>query len=115
MTGSPVGSVHEPSPQGLSGSGRHGIRPNELGRLACSPWGMSRSTGGRQAADEVLGNYYAFAGPMASRVVEAAATSAKGIRSLVRSFDDAGCDEVVLVPCLGEADELEKIIDAGPM
>jgi len=68
--------------------------------------------GGRQRAEEILGSYYAFAGPLASRVVDGTATTVEQTKDLLRSFADAGCDEVVLVPCSGDADELDRIADA---
>jgi hypothetical protein len=69
-------------------------------------------TGGAEAAQRVVGDYYSFAGPMASRVVDAVSRTPGQLCATAGAFEVAGCDELVLVPCSTEAAEVDRISEA---
>jgi alkanesulfonate monooxygenase SsuD/methylene tetrahydromethanopterin reductase-like flavin-dependent oxidoreductase (luciferase family) len=68
--------------------------------------------GGAEAAQRVVGDYYSFAGPMASRAVGAVSTTPAQLRATAAAFEAAGCDELVLVPCSAEVAEVARISEA---
>jgi hypothetical protein len=63
-------------------------------------------------ANAYLRDYYAFTGPFAERIVAANLTSARAIKDFVRGYEEAGCDELVLLPTTGDLEELERLAEA---
>jgi alkanesulfonate monooxygenase SsuD/methylene tetrahydromethanopterin reductase-like flavin-dependent oxidoreductase (luciferase family) len=59
-----------------------------------------------------LRDYYAFTGPFAERIVAANLTGARAVKDFVRGYEEAGCDELVLFPTVGDVDELERLAEA---
>jgi alkanesulfonate monooxygenase SsuD/methylene tetrahydromethanopterin reductase-like flavin-dependent oxidoreductase (luciferase family) len=59
-------------------------------------------------ADEYLLHYYRSAGPFTRIVRQSAAVTADGMRSLAKSFEANGCDEVIFVPCSARADQMAR-------
>jgi len=60
-----------------------------------------------------LRDYYAFTGPFAEKVAAGNLTSATAIREFVRGYEEAGCDELVLLPTvsdLAQADRLAEVL-----
>jgi hypothetical protein len=57
-------------------------------------------------------DYYAFTGPFAERVAEGVLTTPRAVTELVRGYDDAGCDELLLFPGVAHADQLDRLADA---
>lgn len=62
-------------------------------------------------AEGYLLDYYAFSG-RAESIVRMAFTDPARLRSAVAAYGDAGCDEVVLMPCDSGLDQLERLADA---
>jgi len=62
-------------------------------------------------AETFLRDYYAFAGPIAERLVSGAALDEAAIRQRLSSYQDAGCDELLFVPCASDIDQLERLAD----
>ncbi|TCK22220.1 LLM class flavin-dependent oxidoreductase [Pseudonocardia endophytica] len=66
-------------------------------------------------ADEVasgyLHDYFAFAGPAAEFLAKGALTSPDAIREARDAYAAAGCDELVLLPCSSDPDQLELLGD----
>jgi len=91
-----------------SDSGRPG-RP----RLASLAY-VSMGPGGADRAADYLGRYYAFLGPRAAKVAAGAVTTPERLRALVADFRAAGCDELILLPCGPDPDEVDRIADAVP-
>jgi len=60
----------------------------------------------RQAADTYLKRYYAFMGPMADQIAAGAAVSPDQVRGYAAAFEQAGCDELIFVPCSGDPDQV---------
>ena len=58
-----------------------------------------------------LRDYYAFTGPFAEKVAAANLTTPSAIRDFVRGYEEAGCDELVLLPTVSQVDQLERLAD----
>ena len=54
-------------------------------------------------------DYYAFTGPFASRIADAALTTPTEVSNFVRSYEEAGCEELVLLPALADLDEVDRL------
>ena len=61
---------------------------------------------------EYLRDYYAFTGPFAERIAAGNLTSARAVKDFVRGYEEAGCDELVLFPSVGDGDELDRLAEA---
>ncbi|HEY2958715.1 MAG TPA: LLM class flavin-dependent oxidoreductase [Actinomycetota bacterium] len=78
-------------------------------------WGMGYFALGEAAAEQGrdhVRDYYAFTGPFAERVAEGVLTTPRAVTELVRGYDDAGCDELLLFPGVAHADQLDRLADA---
>jgi alkanesulfonate monooxygenase SsuD/methylene tetrahydromethanopterin reductase-like flavin-dependent oxidoreductase (luciferase family) len=62
--------------------------------------------------EEYLKDYYAFTGPFAEKIAAGNLTSARAVKDYVRGYEEAGCDELVLFPTVGDIDELERLQEA---
>lgn len=58
-------------------------------------------------ADRYLGDYYGFAPPYAAQVRSQAAVGEEELQAAVTAFDDAGCDELLLVPCSADPKQVD--------
>ena len=58
-----------------------------------------------------LRDYYAFTGPFAEKIAAANLTTPSAIRDFLRGYDEAGCDELVLLPTVSQDDQLERLAD----
>jgi len=67
-------------------------------RLACLAY-VSLGDDAAGHARRYLGEYYSFLGDFAERIAAGALTSPQQVADTVASFDDAGCDELILFPC----------------
>jgi alkanesulfonate monooxygenase SsuD/methylene tetrahydromethanopterin reductase-like flavin-dependent oxidoreductase (luciferase family) len=66
----------------------------------------------RDDADRYLKDYYAFVGPFAEQIAAGALISADQITERVAEFAQAGCDELILLPCSGDEGEVDRLGDA---
>jgi alkanesulfonate monooxygenase SsuD/methylene tetrahydromethanopterin reductase-like flavin-dependent oxidoreductase (luciferase family) len=83
--------------------GRHG-RP--------ALWGQAYFALGDEAAGEAyLLDYYAFTGPFAAKIAAGNLTSPRAIRDFVRAYEEAGCDELVLLPTVADPGQLERLAE----
>jgi alkanesulfonate monooxygenase SsuD/methylene tetrahydromethanopterin reductase-like flavin-dependent oxidoreductase (luciferase family) len=63
-------------------------------------------------ARRYLTDYYAFTGDFAERIAAGALTTPRRVAETVASFDDAGCDELILFPCDPDTAQVELIAAA---
>jgi alkanesulfonate monooxygenase SsuD/methylene tetrahydromethanopterin reductase-like flavin-dependent oxidoreductase (luciferase family) len=81
-------------------------------------WGQAYfALGDEQIADrgaEYLRRYYEFTGPFAEKIAAGNLTSPQAVIDLVRGYEDAGCDDLVLLPTVLEPDQLERLADVLP-
>jgi alkanesulfonate monooxygenase SsuD/methylene tetrahydromethanopterin reductase-like flavin-dependent oxidoreductase (luciferase family) len=76
-------------------------------------WGQGYfALGDVDRGNDYLRDYYAFTGPFVERIVAANLTSARAIKDFVRGYEEAGCDELVLLPTLGDIGELDRLAEA---
>jgi alkanesulfonate monooxygenase SsuD/methylene tetrahydromethanopterin reductase-like flavin-dependent oxidoreductase (luciferase family) len=66
----------------------------------------------RSDADSYLKRYYAFMGDRADQIAASAAVSADMVRGYVAAFEQAGCDELILIPCSGDLDQVGLLSQA---
>lgn len=59
-----------------------------------------------------LRDYYAFTGPFAEKVAAGNLTSARAVKDLVRGYEAEGCDELILLPTVADAAEVERLAEA---
>ena len=78
-------------------------------------WGMGYFALGEAAAEagrDHVREYYAFTGVFAECIAEGVLTTPRAVTELVRGYDDAGCDELLLFPAVARADQLDRLADA---
>ena len=64
-------------------------------------------------AQAYLGDYYEFLGPeTAGAIASSAATTPEEVWQRMDAFQQAGCDEVVAMPCSTDPDEVDRLADA---
>jgi alkanesulfonate monooxygenase SsuD/methylene tetrahydromethanopterin reductase-like flavin-dependent oxidoreductase (luciferase family) len=78
-------------------------------------WGQAYfALGGRAEADQgaaYLRDYYAFTGPFAERIAAGNLTSPQMVKDLVRGYEEAGCDHLVLLPTVADLAQLERLAE----
>lgn len=76
-------------------------------------WGQGYfAFGDPDAGADYLREYYAFTGPFAEKIAAGNLTSARAVRDMVRGYEDAGCDELVLYPTVASLDDLDRLAEA---
>jgi alkanesulfonate monooxygenase SsuD/methylene tetrahydromethanopterin reductase-like flavin-dependent oxidoreductase (luciferase family) len=60
-----------------------------------------------------LGDYYAWLGEYADRIVASAATDADTVRAYNQGFADAGCDELVWNPSASDPEQVDLLAEAA--
>jgi hypothetical protein len=56
-------------------------------------------------------DYYAFAGPFAEKIAEDLLTTPQDVAARVRGYAEAGCDELVLLPAVGDIEQVDRVAD----
>ncbi len=78
-------------------------------------WGQAYFALGGEAEAErgaaYLRDYYAFTGPFAERIAAGDLTSPQMVKDLVRGYEEAGCDHLVLLPTVADMAQLERLAD----
>jgi alkanesulfonate monooxygenase SsuD/methylene tetrahydromethanopterin reductase-like flavin-dependent oxidoreductase (luciferase family) len=54
-------------------------------------------------------DYYSFTGPFAERIAEGMLGTPQAIAQFVRGYAEAGCEHLVLLPAVGEPDQLDRL------
>ena len=77
-------------------------------------WGQGYFALGDDVAGEgaeYLRDYYAFTGPFAEKIAAANLTTPQAVIDFVRGYEEAGCDELVLLPTVGRLDQLNQLAE----
>ncbi|HEX6121765.1 MAG TPA: LLM class flavin-dependent oxidoreductase [Ktedonobacterales bacterium] len=78
-------------------------------------WAQGYFALGGQAEAETgaryLREYYAFTGPFVERIVAELLTTPQRVAQFLRGYEDAGCDELVLLPTVPDLDQLDRLAD----
>lgn len=64
-----------------------------------------------EAGRNYLRDYYAFTGPFAERIAEGLLTTPQAIVQFARGYEEAGCDELVLLPTVAAIDQLDRLAE----
>jgi alkanesulfonate monooxygenase SsuD/methylene tetrahydromethanopterin reductase-like flavin-dependent oxidoreductase (luciferase family) len=67
--------------------------------------------GDEELAADYLRDYYAFTGPFAEKVAAANLTTPQAITDFVRGYEEAGCDELVLLPTVSDVAQIDRLAD----
>ena len=57
-------------------------------------------------------DYYAFTGSFVERIVAGTLTTPRAVKDVVRGYEGAGCDELVLLPAVSNLDEVDRLAEA---
>lgn len=68
----------------------------------------------RDPAARYLSDYYAFIGAKAEMALRSVVTDADQLRALAADYEAAGCDELLLFPCVPDLGQLDLIANALP-
>jgi alkanesulfonate monooxygenase SsuD/methylene tetrahydromethanopterin reductase-like flavin-dependent oxidoreductase (luciferase family) len=60
---------------------------------------------------DYMRDYYAFTGPFAERLAAGMLSTPQEIAEFVKAYEEAGCDELSLLPAVAELDQLERLGD----
>ena len=77
-------------------------------------WGQGYFALGDAAAEkgaQYLRDYYAFTGPFAEKIAAGNLATPQAIVDFVRGYEEAGCDELVLLPTAGGLDQLDRLAE----
>jgi alkanesulfonate monooxygenase SsuD/methylene tetrahydromethanopterin reductase-like flavin-dependent oxidoreductase (luciferase family) len=87
----------------------------DLGRpsrpVLCGQGYFALGDGATAAGADYLRDYYAFAGPFAEKIAAANLTTPQAITDFVRGYEEAGCDELVLLPTVADLDQVDRLAD----
>jgi len=78
--------------------------------VACAYFALG--PGAAEQAAPYLLDYYAFMGPAAALVAGSVLTDAPSLRAAVHRYEEAGCDELILMPCLSDPDQVDRLAEA---
>ena len=75
-------------------------------------WGQAYfALGDEERGADYLRDYYAFTGPFAEKIAAGNLTSPQAVLDLVRGYEEAGCDELVLLPTVADLAQLDRLAD----
>ena len=77
-------------------------------------WGQGYFALGNETAERgaaYLKHYYDFTGPFAEKIAAGLLNTTQSVIHYVKGYEEAGCDELVLMPTLGEAHQLDRLAD----
>jgi alkanesulfonate monooxygenase SsuD/methylene tetrahydromethanopterin reductase-like flavin-dependent oxidoreductase (luciferase family) len=77
-------------------------------------WGQGYFALGHEAdhaGSAYLRDYYAFTGPFAEKIAAANLTSPQAVKEFVRGYEEAGCDELVLLPTVSDPSQVDRLAD----
>ena len=66
-----------------------------------------------RTAGEYLREYYSFVGPKAERTASGVLTDTRQIQDAVQAYAEAGCDELILLPCTADPKQVELLATAA--
>jgi len=102
-------------PRAFAGAATRAVAAwNDLGRPGRPQlWGQGYfGFADPERGNDYLLDYYAFTGPFAERIASGNLTSARAVKDLVRGYEEAGCDELVLFPTVADVGEVDRLQEA---
>jgi len=77
-------------------------------------WGQGYFALGEGSAGpgaDYLRDYYAFTGPFAEKIAAANLTTPQAVMDFVRGYEEAGCDELVLLPTVPSIEQVDRLAE----
>jgi alkanesulfonate monooxygenase SsuD/methylene tetrahydromethanopterin reductase-like flavin-dependent oxidoreductase (luciferase family) len=77
-------------------------------------WGQgyfALGSGTKEPGMEYLRHYYSFTGPFAEKIAEGLLTTPQAILQFIRGYEDAGCDQLVLLPAVSGIEQVDRLAD----
>jgi alkanesulfonate monooxygenase SsuD/methylene tetrahydromethanopterin reductase-like flavin-dependent oxidoreductase (luciferase family) len=77
-------------------------------------WAQGYFALGTEAAEmgiSYLRDYYAFTGPFAEKIAAGLLTTPQAIAQFIRGYEEAGCDELILLPTAADLAQLDQLAD----
>jgi len=75
-------------------------------------WGQGYfALGAAEAGAKYLRDYYAFTGPFADRIVAAMLITPQAVTEYIQGYEEAGCDELALLPAVAALEQLDRLAD----
>ncbi len=62
-------------------------------------------------ADPYIRQFYAFAGKMAEVISHRLANTPRKVQDAIKAYSDIGVDELILWPCIGELEQIERLAE----
>jgi alkanesulfonate monooxygenase SsuD/methylene tetrahydromethanopterin reductase-like flavin-dependent oxidoreductase (luciferase family) len=88
---------------------QRGGRPGKPRLVSDAFFGLGPQGASRSA--EYILDYHSPLGPMAQQMAENVISSPGDIKARLRAFEDLGADEVLLLPCIPELDQIRRLMD----
>lgn len=67
-----------------------------------------------ELADGYVNDYYSFAPPYAQLVLNNTPAGKQAVRDTITAFEQAGCDELIMVPCSSDVEQLKLLAELLP-
>ena len=67
--------------------------------------------GNSEQGDAYLRDYYAFTGAFAEKVAAANLRNPLELRDYIRSYEEVGCENLVLLPTVADLDEVDRLAE----
>ena len=80
-------------------------RPGRPQLWAQGYFGLGDPVAGR----DYLLDYYGFTGPFAERIADENLETPERVATFIRSYEEAGCEELVLLPTTADLDEIDRL------
>jgi alkanesulfonate monooxygenase SsuD/methylene tetrahydromethanopterin reductase-like flavin-dependent oxidoreductase (luciferase family) len=65
------------------------------------------------AAQSYLKDYYGFLGEYADQIASSAATDEDTVKGYIKGFEQAGCDELILFPCMTDPQQVDLLAEVA--
>jgi alkanesulfonate monooxygenase SsuD/methylene tetrahydromethanopterin reductase-like flavin-dependent oxidoreductase (luciferase family) len=90
-------------------SWQRGGRPGKPRLIADLYYGLGPDAASRSTA--YILEHHAALGPMAQQMAQGILLSPEAIRAEIHAYEEIGADEVLLMPCIPELDQVQRLID----
>jgi alkanesulfonate monooxygenase SsuD/methylene tetrahydromethanopterin reductase-like flavin-dependent oxidoreductase (luciferase family) len=107
FSGGPSRAFAKQAEQATAAWTEHG-RPGAPQRWAMGYFALD---GAAEAGRDYLLDYYAFTGPFAQRIADGLLATPLQVREHVQGLKDAGCDHLVLFPCVSDPGQIDLLAD----
>ncbi len=84
-------------------------RPGRPRLVGCSYYGLGPNATEGIAA--TIGDYYSYLGAGAQQFASRIASTPEALKSLIKTFEDVGADELTLWPCIAELEQMQRLED----